>query len=145
MNNRKITYLRIFGIAMISTALVLFLFPEKIQDASNSMSIDEKIDFKIRYSAIPLAIGIFSLIITRFNQESMTYKLLIFVLAIDFGYFVTRLIALAIYDFDSSVQFVWLLVEIIIAVVLLYVLKLKAPRRPKPSKGQLYSAEYISS
>ena len=125
MNNRKTTYLRIFGIAMISTALVLFLFPEKIQDASNSMSIDEKIDFKIRYSAIPLAIGIFSLIITRFNQESMTYKLLILVLAIDFGYFVTRLIALAIYDFDSRVQFVWLLVEIIIAVVLLYVLKLK--------------------
>ena len=81
MNNRKITYLRIFSIVMISTAYSFVLFPEKIQDASSSMSIDEKIDFKIRYSAIPLAIGIFSTIIVRFNGESMTYKLLLFPLA----------------------------------------------------------------
>ena len=110
---------------MISAALVLFLFPETFQDASDSMRVDEKIDFKIRYSAIPLAIGIFSLIIGRFNQESLVYKLLFFLLAIDLGYMITRSIALATYAFDSRIQFTWLLIEIIIAGILMYGLKLK--------------------
>jgi len=125
MSDQNMFYLRVTGMVMISAALVLFLFPETFQDASDSMSVDEKIDFKIRYSAIPLAIGIFSLFIGRFNQESLVYKLLFFLLAIDLGYMITRSIALATYAFDSRIQFTWLLIEIIIAAILMYGLKLK--------------------
>ena len=80
---------------------------------------------KIRYSAIPIAIGIFCLIIVRFSGESTAYKLLLALLTLDLGYFVTRLTALAVYDFESEIQFVWLIIEIIIASLLLYGLKLK--------------------
>ena len=39
----------------------------------------------------------------------------------------TRFIALAIYAFDSRAQFVWLLIEIIIAIILFEIMKLKKP------------------
>ena len=125
MTDKDKLYLRIFSTAMIFAGIFLFLFPEKLQESSSSMSVDEQIDLKIRYSAIPIAIGIFCLIIVRFSGESKAYKLLLALLTLDFGYFVTRLIALAVYDFESEIQFVWLIIEIIIASVLLYGLKLK--------------------
>jgi len=125
MIDKKKLYLGIFSIIMIFAGIFLFLFPETLQESSSSMSVDEQIDLKIRYSAIPIAIGIFCLIIVRFSGESTTYKLLLASLTLDFGYFVTRLIALAVYDFESEIQFVWLIIEIVIASVLLYGLKLK--------------------
>ena len=125
MTNKEKLYLRIFSIVMIFSGIFLFLFPETLQESTSSMSVDEQIDLKIRYSAIPIAIGIFCTIIVRFSGESTTYKLLLALLTLDFGYFVTRLIALAVYDFESEIQFVWLIIEIIIASVLLYGLKLK--------------------
>jgi len=125
MIDKEKLYLGIFSIIMIFAGIFLFLFPETLQESSSSMSVDEQIDLKIRYSAIPIAIGIFCLIIVRFSGESTTYKLLLASLTLDFGYFVTRLIALAVYDFESEIQFVWLIIEIVIASVLLYGLKLK--------------------
>ena len=125
MTVKEKIYLRIFSAVMVFASIFLFLFPEMLQESSSSMSVDEQIDLKIRYSAIPLAIGIFCTIIVRFSGESTTYKLLLALLTLDFGYFVTRLIALAVYDFESEIQFVWLIIEIVIASVLLYGLKLK--------------------
>lgn len=125
MTNKENLYLRIFSRIMIFAGIFLFLFPETLQESPSSMSVDEQIDLKIRYSAIPIAIGIFCLIIVRFSGESTAYKLLLALLTLDFGYFVTRLVALAVYDFESEIQFVWLIIEIIIASVLLYGLKLK--------------------
>ena len=125
MTDKERLYLRIFSIVMIFAGIFLFLFPETLQESTSSMSLDEQIDLKIRYSAIPIAIGIFCTIIVRFSGESTTYKLLLALLTLDFGYFVTRLIALAVYDFESKIQFVWLIIEIVIASVLLYGLKLK--------------------
>jgi len=125
MTNKGNLYQKIFSTVMIFAGIFLFLFPETLQESTSSMSVDEQIDLKIRYSAIPIAIGIFCTIIVRFSGESTTYKLLLALLTLDFGYFVTRLIALAVYDFESEIQFVWLIIEIIIAFVLLYGLKLK--------------------
>ena len=125
MTGKENLYQRIFSTVMVFAGIFLFLFPETFQESSSLMSVDEKIDLKIRYSAIPIAIGIFCLIIVRFSGESTAYKLLLALLTLDFGYFVTRLIALAVYDFESEIQFVWLIIEIIIASVLLYGLKLK--------------------
>ena len=125
MTGKENLYQRIFSTVMVFAGIFLFLFPETFQESSSLMSVDEKIDFKIRYSAIPIAIGIFCLIIVRFSGESTAYKLLLALLTLDLGYFVTRLTALAVYDFESEIQFVWLIIEIIIASLLLYGLKLK--------------------
>ena len=56
------------------------------------------------------------------NLESISCY---FLLVLDLTYFVTRFIALAMYAFDSRVQFVWLLIEIIIAIILFKIMKLK--------------------
>ena len=123
--SRTLTYQLITGTTLIIVGVILFLFPERIVDSSDSISVNEKIDFKLRYSVLPLGIGIFLLNISRLYEESRTYKLLFFLLVIDFTYFVTRFIALAMYAFDSRVQFVWLLIEIIIAIILFKIMKLK--------------------
>lgn len=123
--NRTLTYQLITGTTLIIVGVILFLFPERIVDSSDSMSVNEKIDFKLRYSVLPLGIGIFLLNISRLYEESRIYKLLFLLLVLDLTYFVTRFIALAMYAFDSRVQFVWLLIEIIIAIILFKIMKLK--------------------
>ena len=123
--SRTLTYQLITGITLIIVGVILFLFPERIVDSSDSMSVNEKIDFKLRYSVLPLGIGIFLLNISRLFEESRIYKLLFLLLVLDLTYFVTRFIALAMYAFDSRVQFVWLLIEIIIAIILFKIMKLK--------------------
>ena len=123
--SRTLTYQLITGTTLIIVGVILFLFPEKIVDSSDSMSVNEKIDFKLRYSVLPLGIGIFLLNISRLYEESRIYKLLFLLLVLDLTYFVTRFIALAMYAFDSRVQFVWLLIEIIIAIILFKIMKLK--------------------
>ena len=123
--SRTLTYQLITGTTLIIVGVILFLFPERIVDSSDSMSVNEKIDFKLRYSVLPLGIGIFLLNISRLYVESRIYKLLFFLLVLDLTYFVTRFIALAMYAFDSRVQFVWLLIEIIIAIILFKIMKLK--------------------
>ena len=77
MTDKEKLYLRIFSTVMIFAGIFLFLFPETLQESTSSMSVDEQIDLKIRYSAIPIAIGIFCTIIVRFSGESTTYKLLL--------------------------------------------------------------------
>ena len=123
--SRTLTHQLITGTTLIIVGVILFLFPERIVDSSDSMSVNEKIDFKLRYSVLPLGIGIFLLNISRLYEESRIYKLLFLLLVLDLTYFVTRFIALAMYAFDSRVQFVWLLIEIIIAVILIKIMKLK--------------------
>lgn len=123
--SRTLTYQLITGTTLIIVGVILFLFPEKIQDSSDSLSINDNIDFKLRYSVLPLGLGLFLVNISRLYEESRIYKLLFFLLVIDLTYFVTRFIALAMYAFDSRVQFVWLLIEIIIAIILFEIMKLK--------------------
>ena len=123
--SRTLTYQLITGTTLIIVGVILFLFPERIVDSSDSMSVKEKIDFKLRYSVLPLGIGIFLINISRLYEESRIYKLLFLLLVLDLTYFVTRFIALAMYAFDSRVQFVWLLIEIIIAIILFKIMKLK--------------------
>ena len=123
--SRTLTYQLITGTTLIIVGVILFLFPERIVDSSDSMSVNEKIDFKLRYSVLPLGIGIFLLNISRLYEESRIYNLLFLLLVLDLTYFVTRFIALAMYAFDSRVQFVWLLIEIIIAIILFKIMKLK--------------------
>ena len=123
--SRTLTYRLITGTTLIIVGVILFLFPEKILGSSDSLSINENIDFKLRYSVLPLGIGLFLVNISRLYEESRTYKLLFFLLVIDLTYFVTRFIALAIYAFDSRVQFIWLLIEIVIAIILFKIMKLK--------------------
>ena len=123
--SRTLTYQLITGTTLIIVGVILFLFPERIVDSSDSMSVNEKIDFKLRYSVLPLGIGIFLLNISRLYEESRIYKLLFLLLVLDLTYFMTRFIALAMYAFDSRVQFVWLLIEIIIAIILFKIMKLK--------------------
>ena len=123
--SRTLTYQLITGTTLIIVGVILFLFPERIVDSSDSMSVNEKIDFKLRYSVLPLGIGIFLLNISRLYEESRIFKLLFLLLVLDLTYFVTRFIALAMYAFDSRVQFVWLLIEIIIAIILFKIMKLK--------------------
>ena len=123
--SRTLTYQLITGTTLIIVGVILFLFPERIVDSSDSMSVNEKIDFKLRYSVLPLGIGIFLLNISRLYEESRIYKLLFLLLVLDLTYFVARFIALAMYAFDSRVQFVWLLIEIIIAIILFKIMKLK--------------------
>ncbi|MGB0200466.1 MAG: DUF4345 family protein [Candidatus Poseidoniaceae archaeon] len=123
--SRTLTYQLITGTTLIIVGVILFLFPERIVDSSDSISVNEKIDFKLRYSVLPLGIGIFLLNISRLYEESRIYKLLFLLLVLDLTYFVTRFIALAMYAFDSRVQFVWLLIEIIIAIILFNIMKLK--------------------
>lgn len=123
--SRTLNYQLITGTTLIFVGVVLFLFPERIVDSSDSMSVNEKIDLKLRYSVLPLGIGIFLLNISRLYEESRIYKLLFLLLVLDLTYFVTRFIALAMYAFDSRVQFVWLLIEIIIAIILFKIMKLK--------------------
>ena len=123
--SRTLTYQLITGTTLIIVGVILFLFPERIVDSSDSISVNEKIDFKLRYSVLPLGIGIFLLNISRLYEESRIYKMLFLLLVLDLTYFVTRFIALAMYAFDSRVQFVWLLIEIIIAIILFKIMKLK--------------------
>ena len=123
--SRTLTYQLITGTTLIIVGVILFLFPERIVDSSDSMSVNEKIDFKLRYSVLPLGIGIFLLNISRLYEESRIYRLLFLLLVLDLTYFVTRIIALAMYAFDSRIQFVWLLIEIIIAIILFKIMKLK--------------------
>ena len=123
--SRTLTYQLITGTTLIIVGVILFLFPERIVDSSDSMSVNEKIDFKLRYSVLPLGIGIFLLNISRLYVESRIYKLLFLLLVLDLTYFMARFIALAMYAFDSRVQFVWLLIEIIIAIILFKIMKLK--------------------
>lgn len=122
---RTLTYQLITGTALIIVGVILFLFPDKILDSSDSLSINDNIDFKLRYSVLPLGIGFFLVNISRLYEESRIYKLLFLLLVLDLTYFVTRFIALAMYAFDSRVQFVWLLIEIIIAIILFKIMKLK--------------------
>ena len=123
--SRTLTYQLITGTTLIIVGVILFLFPDKILDSSDSLSINDNIDFKLRYSVLPLGIGLFLVNITRLYEESRIYKLLFLLLVLDLTYFVTRFIALAMYAFDSRVQFVWLLIEIIIAIILFKIMKLK--------------------
>ena len=106
-------------------ASVLFICPDLIQQAPDSGDVEESIDFKIRFSAILLGIGVLFLSLARFLHESNMFKVLLAMLSLDVGYLVMRFIALANYDFASRVQFSWLLLELVIAVLLLYVLKIK--------------------
>ena len=127
MTVKEKIYLRIFSTVMVFASIFLFC-SQRCCKKFIFDGVDEQIDLKIRYSAIPLAIGIFCTIIVRFSGESTTYKLLLALLTLDFWLFCYKVNCSSIIDlcdFESEIQFVWLIIEIVIASVLLYGLKLK--------------------
>ena len=125
MFDNKSAYLQVFGILAVVGASVLFICPDLIQRAPDSGDVEESIDFKIRFSAILLGIGVLFLSLARLLHESNMFKVLLAMLSLDVGYLVMRFTALANYDFASRAQFSWLLLELVIAVLLCYVLKIK--------------------
>jgi len=57
MINQKNIFVKILGIVMVFVGVVLFLFLDIYQGVPNSMSVEEKVDVKIRYSVFPLGNG----------------------------------------------------------------------------------------
>lgn len=57
MINQKNIFVKILGIVMVFVGVVLFLFLDMYQGVLTSMSVEEKVDVKIRYSAFPLRNG----------------------------------------------------------------------------------------
>jgi len=57
MINQKNIFVKILGIVMVFVGVVLFLFLDIYQGVPTSMSVEEKVDVKIRYSVFPLGNG----------------------------------------------------------------------------------------
>lgn len=129
-NNAYPSYKQIIGISLILFSIVAFLFPQLFQSSLESKEVVEKVDYRIRFSAIPLGIGLFFALLNKFQSEHLLTQSLILVFFIDIGYFTTRLLSLSIHGFDSTAQLYWLAIELVIGLVLAVILKLKkAPSR----------------
>ena len=57
MINQKNIFVKILGIVMVFVGVVLFLFLDMYKGVPTSMSVEEKVDVKIRYSVFPLGNG----------------------------------------------------------------------------------------
>lgn len=112
-----------FAILMILLSILSFCFPDLYQSKLIDTSTEEQVDHRIRYSAIILAIGLLLAywpnIKSEFNKVKMLYGLLI----VDLSYLILRLIAICIHGFDSNVQLLWLVIEVVIALTLYKLIK----------------------
>lgn len=126
MNNKSYpSYRQIIGISLILFSLVAFLFPQLFQSSLESKELVEKVDYRIRLSAVPLGIGMFIVSLSKFQSEQLLIQSLILVFFIDLGYFTTRLLSMAIHGFNSTTQIHWLAIELLIGITLAIILKLK--------------------
>ena len=131
MNNKAYpSYRQIIGISLILFSIVVFLFPQLIQSSTESKELVEKVDYRLRFSALPFGIGLFLVLLSKFQSEQLLIQSLILVFFIDMGYFTTRLLSMSIHGFDSETQLHWLAIELVIGITLAIILKLKkAPSR----------------
>ena len=131
MNNKAYpSYIQIIGISLILFSIVSFLFPNLFQSSLESKELVEKVDYRIRISALPLGIGLFLALLSKFQSKHILIQSLILAFFIDMGYFTTRLFSMSIHGFDSTTQLYWLAIELVIGITLAVILKLKkAPSR----------------
>ncbi len=118
-------YYRSVGIGLLILSIISFFFPGVFQSELDSTELTEIIDYKIRYSALPLGLAMYLLLFSWFSYQERLIKFVYLLLFIDLGYLVTRLFSMSLYGFDSNDQLIWLGIEIVIAIILAFILKLK--------------------
>ena len=125
LNKGNIPYVPIIGLFMLIVSTICFVFPQMFDADFDSISLDEKVDSRIRYSALALGIGMLLLFYRKFTLQNDGLIFVKCLLVIDIGYFSTRALSMSIHGFDSSIQRTWLIFELIIAICLTIVIKLK--------------------
>ena len=123
--NLQSNYSQIIGMVLLLVSIIVFTFPQFLQSSLESKEIVDLVDYRIRFSALPFGIGIFLIILSKIQSENIGIKILTCLLIIDIGYFSTRFFSMMIHGFDSSVQINWLTIELILAIVILIIIKLK--------------------
>ena len=130
LNKGNIPYVPIIGLLMLIVSTICFVFPQIFDADFDSIGLDEKVDSRIRYSALALSIGMLLLFYRKFTLQNDGLIFVKCLLVIDLGYFSTRALSMSIHGFDSNIQRTWLIVELIIAICLTIIIKLKkAPPR----------------
>jgi len=110
---------------MLIVSIILFLFTQIFDANFDSIGLDGKIDSRIRYSALALSIDMFLLFYRGFTLQNVKLMFVKGLLIVDLGYFSTRALSMSIHGFDSNIQRTWLMVELIIAICLTIIIKLK--------------------
>ena len=118
-------YHRTVGIGLLILSIMSFFFPEVFQSELESTELTEKIDYKIRYSALPLGLAMYLLFFSCFSYQERLVKFGYLLLFIDLGYLITRLFSMSLYGFGPNDQLIWLGIEIVIALILVFILKFK--------------------
>ena len=103
---------------LILLSILSFCFPDMYQNKLIDTSTEEQVDYRIRYSAIILAIGLLLVYWPKIKSESSKVKILYGLLIIDLSYLTLRLLAIFIHGFDSNVQLLWVVIEVVIALIL---------------------------
>ena len=81
-------------------------------------------NYRIRYSAIILAIGLLLVYWPNLSSKNSKLKILYGLLIIDLSYLILRLLAMFIHGFDSNVQLLWVVIEVVIASILYKFIKI---------------------
>ena len=66
LNKRNTPYVPIIGLFMLIVSAIFFVFPQIFDADFDSIGLDEKIDSRIRYSALALSFGMFLLFVAMF-------------------------------------------------------------------------------
>ena len=103
---------------LILLSILSFCFPDLYQSKLIDTSTEEQVDHRIRYSAIILAIGLLLAYWPIVKSKSSKMKILYGLLIVDLSYLILRLLAMCIHGFDSNVQLLWVLIEVVIASIL---------------------------
>ena len=107
-----------FAILLVLLSILSFCFPDLYQGKLIDTSTGEQVDYRIRYSAIILAIGLLLVYWPNLSSKNSKLKILYGLLIIDLSYLILRLLAMFIHGFDSNVQLLWVLIEVLIASIL---------------------------
>jgi hypothetical protein len=101
------------GAVLVVAGLVLVFVPTLVQDPGPAADTFEAIERRVRWGAL---VGIGALLIARTQLRPWGITIASFVLWIDLGYLVARCIGLALEGTDSDRQWMWLGIEVVIAV-----------------------------
>lgn len=112
-----------FAILLVLLAILSFCFPDIYQDKLTNTSTEEQVDYRIRYSAVVLAIGLLLVYWSNISSKNNKLKVLYGLLIVDLSYLILRLLAMFIHGFDSNVQIIWLVIEAVIASIIYMFIK----------------------
>ena len=70
LNKGNIPYVPIIGLFMLIFSTICFVFPQMFDADFDSISLDEKVDSRIRYSALALGIGMLLLFYRKFTLQN---------------------------------------------------------------------------